>query len=224
MFERLPKIGIVTRRTLSADGPGFLRLDRRRCVLVHSAHSSEQAEVEFTYDTVLRRSHDAATVVAYCVKGEEPHVYMRSCVRPPLSFREESDESFSTSDGPSLWELPAGIIDEEGPLLEAARVCAARELLEEAGFDVDPERFRLLGHPVYPLPAMIAERQVFFEVEVEPAARRAPVEDGSPLEREGQVICISLTDALAAVAKGALPDSKTELGLRRFQESWQSRK
>ncbi len=225
VLQRLPKVRVETKSRLSSSEEGFLALDRRRCFLLRGEAGMrlERAGAEFTYDFVRRWAPDAAAIVAYCFIDGQPHVYLRSCVRPPLSFREEEDGSFQAPDGPCFWELPAGIIEEKGPFEEAARACAARELHEELGFDIAPEQLQLLGPPVYPLPAMIAERQVFFCVEVDPQKRGAPAEDGSPLENEGQIICIPLRDALSAVSKGMLPDSKTELGLRRFQESWPSR-
>ena len=222
MNRRLPNIRVETRQRLDPCRPGFLALDRRRCVLHReSAALQSRTSSEFEYDSVLRRSLDAAVVVAHCVVQGEPNVYLRSCVRPPIDFRKDLEPDFEGVG--NLWELPAGLIDESGPFESAARACAARELHEEVGFDLPPTSFQRLGPIVYPLPAMIAERQVFFQVEVDPEQRGVPLEDGSPLEADGRIVLVPLGEALAAVRAGDIPDSKTELGLRRFEESWRSR-
>jgi ADP-ribose pyrophosphatase len=65
---------------------------------------------------------------------------------------------------------------------------------------------------------VLAERHFYFEVEVDPATRREPENDGSPLEHFGAVVAVPLADALAWCAEGMLEDAKTELALRRLAE------
>jgi ADP-ribose pyrophosphatase len=213
MLKPPPEIVIRALAEESTAGPGFLGLERRRCVV-----DDPVCDQEFTYDTVWRCNPDVAVIVAHFVRDRQLMVYLRSCVRPPLSFRQAREPSFAPLWQANLWELPAGLIEERGDFERSARRCAARELHEEVGFAVDPSRFGVLGPSVYPAPAMIAERQVFLEVAVDPSQRRPPAEDGSALERGGAVLEIALDAALDACRKGLLQDSKTELGLRRFAE------
>jgi ADP-ribose pyrophosphatase len=65
---------------------------------------------------------------------------------------------------------------------------------------------------------MIGERHIFFEVEVDPATRSIPTEDGSALERAAAVLVVSLRDVIEHCRTGAIRDSKTELAARRLAE------
>jgi ADP-ribose pyrophosphatase len=98
--------------------------------------------------------------------------------------------------------------------------CAAREIREELGFDVKLEQLRELGASMFPVPAFIAERLYFFEVEVDPAAQVEPSLDGSALERFGEVVALPLAEILARCQAGTLYDLKTELAVRRLIERY----
>ena len=141
------------------------------------------------------------------------HVYLTSALRPPIVMREQP----APGSRAGLWELPAGLIEVTERDAEGARRAAVRELAEEIGFSVPPEKLRTLGPWTYPAPALIAERHIFFEVEVEPAERRAPAQDG-PLEEGALVVDVPLETALAMCERGEMRDAKTELGLRRLVE------
>lgn len=166
----------------------------------------------FVYDLIERKALDAAVVCAYYIEKGTPFVYLRSCPRIPALLR-EAPEYAPDLEG-VLWELPAGLI-EPG---ESAAVGAARELEEEIGAHLDPDALRPLGPAVFPAPGVIGELHVYFEAKVDPAARKTPSEDGSPLEAGAEIIAIPLEDALAACADGRIRDGKTELALRRFAE------
>jgi ADP-ribose pyrophosphatase len=196
---------------------GFVRLLRRRCHLVYASGERSSA---FTYDATERRAFDAAVIVPYFECEAEAWVLLRSCVRPPISFRAAKFEDAPSPELANLWELPAGLIDETGEVFAAARACAARELAEETGHLAHAADFVFLGGPTLPLPGVIAERQFFLAVRVDPALKNTPSEDGSPLEGHGVVLPLRLSEALAACRDGRIPDGKTELGLRRFADSW----
>jgi ADP-ribose pyrophosphatase len=122
-----------------------------------------------------------------------------------------------------MWELPAGLIEPEDlieaePRLMGVCAAAARETEEELGFVIPASRFRVLGPGVYPAPGMTAERQYFVHVEVRDEIAAAPSLDGSPLEEQAAIALVSLERALAYCAEGSIPDSKTELALRRLQQ------
>jgi ADP-ribose pyrophosphatase len=78
--------------------------------------------------------------------------------------------------------------------------------------------FHDLGPYTYPVPAMIAERHVYFHVEVEEGARGTPLEDGSALERHALVTTAAVDDVLDWCRRGWVRDAKTELALRRLRE------
>lgn len=163
----------------------------------------------FSYDNVARRAIDAAVMAAHYVEGGRRWVYLRSAIRPPMALRNDGVRHPTT-----LWELPAGLIEPGESPAEAA----ARELEEELGFVVGAADMRPLGRPGAPAPALIGELHYFFHVEVAPAARRAPTEDGSPLERGAVVVAVTVAEAVEACRAGAIWDEKTEVGLRRLAE------
>jgi ADP-ribose pyrophosphatase len=184
---------------------GFLNL--RRVDLVTRSDAGESRP--FAYDLVEREALDAVIMAAHFRTRGERHVFLRTGLRPPLALRTIPP----THDG-RLWELPAGLIDPG----ESPREAAAREIAEELGFEVDPGALVELGAWVFPVPAMCAERHVFFHVEVDPDSRGTPTEDGSPLESGALVQAVAVSDALALCRAGAIRDAKTELGLRRLAE------
>jgi ADP-ribose pyrophosphatase len=163
----------------------------------------------FPYDVATRAALDAVVIVATYVDAGVRQVYLRSAIRPPCALREVAP----LHDG-CLWELPAGLV-ERG---EDPAAAAVRELEEELGFVVPASVAQPLGEWVFPVPAMIAERHVFYLVEVEPSSRTVPTEDGSALERGAAIVSMPVGDALEHCRRGAIRDAKTELALRRLVE------
>lgn len=214
----LPNIRLEVIEDLSPKGAsGFLRLRRRRL----RAHYPEGSASEpFEYDEVDRRAIDAAVMLAHYEDARGvPHVYLRSCVRPPVAMRDKARSPLQDEhDHGGLWELPAGLVEAGEQTPEGVVGTAQRELLEELGFDVERSALQPLGPSVFPASGIIAERQFFFHVAVDPVQRRAPELDGSPLERFGEVIAVPLSDALSWCATGGIEDAKTELGLRRYAD------
>jgi ADP-ribose pyrophosphatase len=200
-----PKVELETLRETRIGEGGFLELRRVELVTVQDGTRSQS----FPYDLVERRALDACVMAAHHVDEGRVWVWLRSSVRPPIGLRRDERASSAV-----LWELPAGLI-EPG---ESPRAAAARELAEELGFEVTESALSDLGPPAFPAPGCIGEVHHFFHVEVAPATRAEPKGDGSPVEAGATVIAIPLEEALAACRRGALPDEKTELALRRLAE------
>jgi ADP-ribose pyrophosphatase len=196
---------------------GFLNVSRFELVATYP-DGSESAP--FAYDVATRRALDAAMIAAYFTEGGVLHVYLRSAVRPPCALRAAADAGTrargEAGDGATggLWEIPAGLI-EPG---EEPATAAARELGEELGFAAEASELRPLGPWMFPVPGMIAERNVYYCVEVDPRTRTVPTEDGSALEREAAIVAIPVAEALEHCRTGAIRDAKTELALRRLVE------
>lgn len=184
---------------------GFLSVRRLELVILQGGARSPS----FPYDIVDRRALDASVMVAHHMVEGRVCVWLRSSLRPPLGLRPDG-----VAAGVVLWEVPAGLI-EPG---ETPRAAAARELAEELGFHVGEASMLDLGPPSLPAPALIAEVHHFFHVEVDPATRREPVGDGSPVEAGAVVVSVPLEEVLAACARGEVRDAKTELSLRRLAE------
>jgi ADP-ribose pyrophosphatase len=197
-------LAIARDRTSSSSASGGF-IDVRRLDLVARYPDGTESE-PFAYDVVTRSAVDAAIVAAFERRGSDRLVYMRSATRAPLALREPGQGD--------LWEVPAGLI-EPG---ESPREAAARELEEELGFQVPASALVELGPWTVPVPALIAERQHYFLVDVTHAARRAPRGDGSALERGAQVVALPLSSLLALCRAGQLRDAKSELALRRLAE------
>ncbi len=211
MLPPIPQLEIELVDEVSTEGAGFLRLIREQLrILYPDGRTSE----DFSYDAIDRSALDSVVIAAHFVREGRRRVYLRSAVRPPLRFQVGQTTSVS------LWELPAGLVEahETGPV--GLRRCAARELREELGFDASEERLAVLGAGVFPAPGVIAERQYFFELEVDPEQRSEPCLDGSALEASGRVVDVLLDDALRWCREGYIVDTKTELGLRRLAERW----
>ncbi|MGH7272454.1 MAG: NUDIX domain-containing protein [Polyangiaceae bacterium] len=206
----LPAIRLSVLRDRTAESRitgGFLNLSRLDVVAFYPDGSRS---APFAYDIARRAALDAIVIAAHFERHGVRHVYLRSAVRPPCALREIPPDH----DG-CLWELPAGLIE----VGEAPEEAAARELGEELGFAATADAMTPLGPWAFPCPGVIGERHLFYSIEVDPRARKAPTEDGSAIERGAAIITVSLADALAHCRSGVIRDSKTELALRRLLEA-----
>ena len=98
-----------------------------------------------------------------------------------------------------LLEIPAGIMDQPG---EKAEACAARELVEETGYNVTA--VEPLGR-FYASPGVTDESFDLFVGRAERADR--------PPEDDLEVVPMRFADALDAVRRGEITDSKTVIAL-----------
>ena len=199
------ELEVVLDRTVQTDERGFLKV--RSVDLVAKREDGTRSRT-FPYDVLDRNAIDAAIMVAHHVKDGRVHVYLRSAIRPPLALRPRDPVS------PNVWEAPAGLIEPN----ERPAAAAAREVEEELGFAVEEADMIPLGPPAYPAPGFIGELHYYFHVRVDPTQRKAPGGDGSPLEEGALIESVPLDDALQACRLGEVPDSKTEMALRRLRE------
>lgn len=182
--------------------------------------ASGEDSATFPYFCVGRRALDAVVVTPHFVSTSgERMVLLRSALRPPPFVRPEDirpvPEKASLGE---LWEVPAGLVEPGEMNPEGLRIGAARELLEETGYDVRPEDMKELGPSTFPSPGVIGERHFFFHVEIDPQKRAHATEDGSQLERHAAVCEVTLAAALAGCRSGEIEDGKTEIALRRLAD------
>ncbi len=215
----LPRIVLVQESVCRTDDSAQAFLHVERTVLRAKFEKDEPSE-PFTYDIVARERLDAVVIAAhYTDENGQRMVYLRSALRPPVGLRPRDAWPMPERDDlGQLWELPAGLVETDERSVEGLRRCAARELFEELGFEVEPEKLETLGPSSFPAPGIIGERHFYFHVRVDPARRVAPSEDGSVLERNAAIVVVSLDEALNLARQGMLEDAKTELGLRRLAE------
>jgi ADP-ribose pyrophosphatase len=198
---------------------GFLWLRRAELRVRFGGAGGSSPSAPFEYDTIGRARLDAVVIAAHFVEAGRRFVFLRSALRPPLHLRPLDARPFPEPPTlGALWELPAGLVEEDERTPEGLKRCAARELVEELGFLVAPDALVPLGPSAFPAPGLIGERHFYFHVEVDPKARRAPTEDGSALERDAAIAPIAVDDALDLARRGGLEDAKTELALRRLAE------
>jgi ADP-ribose pyrophosphatase len=198
---KLPRTGI---RFLEIDHKRekpFFELEHWKCQVEYPDGSVSET---FNYD-IMRRNHpDAVVILAYHIDECEPVIYLRSCIRPALARR--------FVDSGSIWELPAGIIENE-PWEDAA----VRETEEELGFSVEASQFRMLGPPSFTCVGVTAEQAHFCHLKVNHDSRHEPKLDGSPLERHGVVAAVCLSRVKCMISSGQISDAKTEIAIRRFE-------
>jgi ADP-ribose pyrophosphatase len=216
----LPRIALVREsvsRSEQESATAFLHVERS--VLRARFEGGEPSE-PFTYDIVARERLDAVVIAAHYVDEHgRSMVYLRSALRPPVALRpREAWPMPERDDLGGLWELPAGLVETDERSLDGLRRSAARELREELGFDVEPDKLASLGPSSFPAPGIIGERHFYFHVLVDPARRALPSEDGSVLEQNATIVAVALDLALDLVRAGMIEDAKTELGLRRLAE------
>lgn len=214
----LPRIALREVEDLSPpDAGGFMRLRRQRWRAVYADGKESEP---FVFDRIERKALDAVVVAAHYREGDRRMVYLRSAIRPAAMMRPLHSRPIAEKETLGLlWELPAGLVEADECSVEGLRGCAARELAEETGFQVAPERMQPLGPSSFPAPGVIGERHHFFHVEVAPGARREPSEDGSVLERGALIVAIALDEALALLRSGEIEDEKSEIALRRLAET-----
>ncbi len=213
----LPRVAIdVLDDQSSAIGSdeGFLRIKR---LVLQNRYDDGTRSAEFRYDVLDRSALDAVAMVLWAQVDGEPWVCLRSSIRPPLLFRASAEIPVREPE-PSvvIWELPAGLIEPDEKGTQGVLRCAARETMEEVGFDLSAERFRLLGPACTVSPGAVGERLYFALAEVDLAARGTPTEDGHPVEERALVAFVPLPEARAALEDGRVADLKTEVGLRRL--------
>lgn len=207
------KMETITQETVKS---GFLGIDRRKVKFTYPDNST----AEMVVDSVIKNCNDAVAIIAHYELNSIRYVYLRSCLRPPLGFRNFMEDSGRPENegAHNLFELPAGLVDknEHGP--EGLVLAAQRELHEEVGINAPLESFNQLGPRTFSSVGMTAERIFYFEVEVNPLTIGKPLEDGSALERMGEVIAVPLTELIKELKNGNIIDAKSQMGLMRLYD------
>jgi ADP-ribose pyrophosphatase len=197
---------------------GFVRV--RRLVL-KNVYADGTASREYHYDCAERDAIDAVGIVLVARDGR---ICLRSSIRPPVSLRNGYGVPIAEKHAdPTLFEIPAGLVETSEKGEEGLRACSARETLEEVGIDVPPSAFTRLGPAVFLTPGLIAEKIHFLVAEVDPASAGAPSMDGSPVEERAKIEWVSLDEALDACRDGRICDVKSEVAIRRVIDARKER-
>jgi ADP-ribose pyrophosphatase len=197
---------------------GFLAIRRLR---MRNRRADGSLSAPYVCDAIARPyGQDAVVVAVYARAAGGVQVLVRDGLRPALLAGRDPARAPLPEPPPAMFltELVAGIVEPGDVGAEGLRVRAAHEVLEEAGFAVDPAAIAVLGGGVYPSPGSMIEKFYFTAVEVDPRAQLPLAGDGSPMEDGARTRWLGLDDAIAACVRGELPDLKTELGLRRLRD------
>lgn len=172
----------------------------------------------YPYDAVLRKWLDAVVIILTSTINNRTHVLLRSAIRPPLLLRNNRPIPFPEVDANGiLWELPAGLLEDDdvgdAGIIQRAQI----EILEETGYHVDTGAISQLRGAPYLSAGTIPERLWYTMAEVtDPADRTVPKGDGSPVEENAQIQWLELESAIRLCDDGQIDDLKTELGIRRL--------
>ncbi len=210
-----PQIKTEILSTTTING-SFLKIDTNHVKF----HYPDGSLAEMNVDAISRKLPDAVVIIPY-FKSETDnkyYVYLRSCLRTAVAVADYSSTMRISNCIGNLWELPAGLVDEDETGDYGLRLAVVRELEEEVGFKIDVESVLInrLGFPMFSSPGIIAERLYFFSVQVNPNDRGVPTEDGSPLEKGGIVELFSINEILEYIQEGKVLDCKTEIGINRL--------
>ena len=197
---------------------GFLALRRLR---LRNRHRDGSLSAQYVCDSIVRPyGQDAVVVAVYARRAGGISVLVRSGLRPPIVFGRDAARAPLPEPAPSpfVTELVAGILENTDHGEAGLRTRAAHEVLEEAGFVVEPSAVELLGAGMYPTPGAMIEKFYFVAVVVDPATQVALAGDGSPMEEGATTRWLELDDAVAMCTRGEIVDLKTEIGLRRLRD------
>lgn len=214
-MKKPPQIKTEILSTTTIKG-SFLKIDTNHVKF----HYPDGSSAEMSVDAICRKLPDAVVIIPYykSEKDNQVYVYLRSCLRTAVAVYDYTKTERITDCIGSIWELPAGLVDEQEVGELGLRQAVIRELKEETGFTVAQESVHVnrLGFPMFSCPGIIGERLYFYSVKVDPNERGIPTEDGSPLEKGGIVEKFSLNEALEYIQDGHILDCKTEIGLNRL--------
>lgn len=177
----------------------------------------------FICDFIVRPKGVDAVVVAVFHRPSDgpPRVLLRRGLRPALAEGRAGSSVPIADEQPYLTftELVAGIIETSDEGRDGVRARAAIEVAEESGYTVEASAVAFLGAGTFPTPGSMPEKFWLTAVEVDdPADRRRPEGDGSPMEEGAASWWMPLDEAIAACVDGRIEDAKTEIALRRLAD------
>lgn len=204
---------------LGAEG-GFFQI--RRTVLRNRRDDGTVSEA-YPCEFVVRPKGPDAVVVALYHRGASgrTRVLVREGLRPALWFGRAAEDLPIPDDDPSFrfTEVVAGILEEDDRGEAGIRRRAAIEVVEEAGYRVEPDAVVFLGAGTFPTPGSMPEKFWLTAVEiVEPTERDVPTGDGSPMEEGVRLRWLDLEEAIEACTRGVIADAKSELAFRRLSD------
>jgi ADP-ribose pyrophosphatase len=213
--DQLQEIEVLEEGRLE-EGPPFIRVRRIR---LRHRYEGDRFSAPYLFDILEGPFADAVAVVLYAIDREARiWVGLRRGVRPSIYLRKNNPAKAALDGAPRLlyYEIVAGGIEYSDFKGHGVDGRAAREVREEAGFQIRPEEVVALGKATVSSPAYGMEKIHYRAVRVDPEQARQPQGDGHPLEEVGDFQFHELVKAVAWCRSGVIQDSKTEIGLLRL--------
>ena len=150
-------------------------------------------------------------------------VLLRKGLRPALRFGRDPARLAVPDRAPYLllYEVVAGILENEDRGPEGIKRRAVQEAWEEAGVRLSEADIEPLGAPIFPSPGMSPEAFHLVCAEVK-ESESEPSGDGSPMEHGAKLLWLSLSEALALCQRGEVEDAKTEVLLHRLERKFRN--
>lgn len=199
---------------------GFLKV--RRLILRNHYQDGGQSEA-YNCDIVERRQIDAVAIALYKIDGEgadrKIRVLLRRGIRAPIYLRKDNpDKGRPEKLHTSIYELVAGVLEDEDMGLEGVNHRAVEEAREEVGLPVTNEQIQALGAAFFPSPGITPELVYLAAAEANIDERGEAEGDGSVMEEGATAEILDLQDAIAKCRSGEIQDAKTEIGLLRLAD------
>ena len=213
--ERLMDIEVVGEET-GESVPPFVRLRRLR---LRHRYANGMYSQPYIFDVIEGHFADAVAVVLYYIDEDgKVCVGLRRGVRPSIYLRKNNPAKVSLDGMPRLiyLELVAGGIEYKDLNTLGINGRAAREVKEEAGYEVEAEELVELGGGSFSSPGFGMEKIYYRAVKVDPRKGMEPEGDGHPMEELGDFQFHELSKAISWCRSGEIEDAKTEIGLYRL--------
>jgi ADP-ribose pyrophosphatase len=216
---KLRAIEVVEDRTAqSRCDEGFLKVARLR---LRNLYDDDTRSEIYPCDVVSRPGSDAVVAILYQRDADGAvHVLLRQAPRAPIYLRRHKRfELADPREYTELLEAVAGMVEAgDGAGARGIERRAAVEAHEEAGCDVAPESFRVLGEGLFASPGTSDERVYYAAGASDLRELRRPSGDGSVMEECAELVARELRAAIAACRSGEIPDMKTEVALLRLAD------
>jgi ADP-ribose pyrophosphatase len=216
---RVASVEIVEDRTeKSRCDEGFLKVSR---LILRNRYENGTLSEAYPCDVVSRPGSDAVVAILYEIGPDRKvRVLLREGLRAPIYLRRL--RKFIHPDArtyTAIHELVAGLLEKrDGEGESALRRRASAESAEEAGIELPPERFTILGGETFASPGTSDEKLFYAAAAVKLDAAGDAPGDGSVMEQAARLVRMELGEAIALCRQGVIPDMKTELGLLRLAE------
>lgn len=199
---------------------GFSSLER---FVVVNEYTDGSFSNSYNCDIMIRKGIDAVGIIPYFYEKNELYITLISNFRAPVLYREKTllGKNIDDIDKNSIKiiEIPAGIFEDSElkakKVHDAIKNAAARELLEETGFEVKPSEVKVLGGHYFSSPGILTEKIYIASCNITGKKAKEQKLDGT-MEENIKPFSITLTEALRWCKEGIIQNAITEIAITRL--------